>query len=143
LPLAKLSLPVYIHGVRRTRLSFYYLAAYLLGAGIALIVAPSLALKLLFATGHYGDVMPRLLGVVLLALGIIIVQIMRKQVEVLYTTTLIVRTFIVVVLAGLLVYSGDPLFISLLVVVGLGMVLTGLSYVSDRRTSVAATQAPR
>jgi uncharacterized protein YjeT (DUF2065 family) len=129
--------------VRRTRLSFYYLAAYLLGAGIALIVAPSLALKLLFATGHYGDVMPRLLGVVLLALGIIIVQIMRKQVEVLYTTTLIVRTFIVVVLAGLLVYSGDPLFISLLVVVGLGMVLTGLSYVSDRRTSVAATQAPR
>lgn len=127
--------------MRRTRLSFFYLAAYLLGAGIALIVAPSIALKLLFATGHYGDVMPRLLGVVLLALGIIIVQIIRKQVEALYTTTLIVRAFIMVVLLGLLIYSGDPLFISLMVVVGLGMVLTGTSYLSDRRTSVAAAQA--
>lgn len=124
--------------MHRTRLSFYYLAAYLLGAGLALIVAPSIALKLLFANGHYGDVMPRLLGVVLLALGIIIVQIIRKQVEVLYTTTLLVRAFIMVVLAGLLIYSGDPLFISLMVVVGLGMVLTGASYLSDRRTSTAA-----
>lgn len=121
-------------------MSLYYLAAYLLGAGIALIFAPSLALRLLFASGNYGDVMPRLLGVVLLALGIVIVQIIRHQLEVLYPTTLIVRVFIVAVLAGLLVYSRDPLFISLLVVVGLGMVLTGASYLSDRRTTGAAPQ---
>jgi uncharacterized protein YjeT (DUF2065 family) len=129
---------VYIHGVRRTRLSLFYLATYLLGAGIALIFAPSLALALLFANGHYGDVMPRLLGVVLLALGIVIVQIIRHRLEVLYTTTLLVRAFIMLVLAGLLVYSGDPLFISLMVVVGLGMVLTGTSYLSERRIEVAA-----
>jgi uncharacterized protein YjeT (DUF2065 family) len=131
---------VYIHGMRRTRLSLYYLAAYLLGAGIALIFAPSFALRLLFANGHYGDVMPRLLGVVLLALGVVIVQIIRHRLEVLYPTTLLLRTFIVVVLAGLLIYSRDPLFISLLVVVGLGMVLTGASYLSDRRTSAPAPQ---
>ena len=128
---------MYIHGVRRTRLSLFYLATYLLGAGVALIVVPSLALTLLFAKGHYGDVMPRLLGVVLLALGIVIVQIIRHRLEVLYTTTLLVRVFIMLVLAGLLVYSGDPLFISLMVVVGLGMVLTGTSYLSERRTKVA------
>lgn len=121
-------------------MSLYYLAAYLLGAGIALIFVPSFALALLFASGHYGDVMPRLLGVVLLALGIVIVQIIRNQLEVLYATTLIVRTFIVAVLVGLLIYSRDPLFISLLVVVGLGMVLTGASFVSDRRTAAAAGQ---
>jgi uncharacterized protein YjeT (DUF2065 family) len=91
--------------MQRTRLSFYYLAAYLVGAGIALIFVPSLALKLLFASGHYGDVMPRLLGVVLLALGIVIVQIIRYKVEVLYTTTLFVRAIIVAVLVGLLAYS--------------------------------------
>jgi len=128
---------VYIHGVRRTRWSLFYLATYLLGAGVALIVVPSLALTLLFAKGHYGDVMPRLLGVVLLALGIVIVQIIRHRLEVLYTTTLLVRVFIMLVLAGLLVYSGDPLFVSLMVVVGLGMVLTGTSYLSERRTKVA------
>lgn len=128
---------MYIHGVRRTRWSLFYLATYLLGAGVALIVVPSLALTLLFAKGHYGDVMPRLLGVVLLALGIVIVQIIRHRLEVLYTTTLLVRVFIMLVLAGLLIYSGDPLFISLMVVVGLGMVLTGTSYLSERRTKVA------
>lgn len=124
---------VYIHDMKRTRLSLYYLAAYLLGAGVALIFAPSLALTLLFANGHYGDVMPRLLGVVLLALGIVIVQIIRHSLEVLYPTTLIVRTFIMAVLVGLLIYSHDPLFISLLVVVGFGMILTGTSYALDRR----------
>ena len=129
---------MYIHGVKRTRLSLFYLATYLLGAGIALILAPSLALTLLFTKGHYGDVMPRLLGVVLLALGIVIVQIIRHRLEVLYTTTLLVRAFIMLVLAGLLVYTGDPLFISLMVVVGLGMLLTGTSYFSERRTRVAA-----
>ncbi len=114
------------------------MATYLLGAGIALILAPSLALTLLFTKGHYGDVMPRLLGVVLLALGIVIVQIIRHRLEVLYTTTLLVRVFIMIVLAALLVYTGDPLFISLMVVVGLGMVFTGTSYLSERRTMVAA-----
>ena len=128
--------------MRRTRLSLYYLAAYLLGAGIALILAPSLALKLLFASGQYGDVLPRLLGVVLLSLGIVIVQIIRHQLEVLYPTTLIVRTLIVVVLIGLFIYSHDPLFISLVVVVGFGMVLTGSSFLLDRR-STAPVMASR
>ena len=132
---------MYIHGVRRTRLSFYYLAAYLVGAGIALIAAPSIALKLLFANGQYGDVMPRLLGVVLLALGIVIVQIIRYKVEVLYTTTLIVRALIVAVLVGLFIYSHDPLFISLIVVVGFGMVLTGTSYLLDRRAAPSLSPA--
>ena len=134
---------MYIHGVRRTRLSLYYLAAYLIGAGIALILAPGLALTLLFANGHYGDVMPRLLGVVLLALGIFVVQVIRHSLEVLYPTTLIVRTLIMVVMAGLLVYSRDPLFVSLMVVVGFGMILTGSSYLIDRRGAVGATQPAR
>ena len=124
---------MYIHGVRRTHLSLFYLAAYLVGAGVALIFVPSLTLKLLFSNGNYGDVMPRLLGVVLLALGLVIVQIIRHRVEVLYSTTLGVRVIIVAVLVALFVYSKDPLFISLIVVVGIGMILTGTSYLLDRR----------
>jgi thiol:disulfide interchange protein len=124
---------VYIHVVRRTRLSFLYLAAYLLGAGVALAFVPSVALKLLFSNGNYGDVMPRLLGVVLLALGLIIVQIIRHRVEALYLTTLGVRVIIVAGLVSLFIYSRDPLFISLTIVVGIGMILTGTSYLVDRR----------
>jgi len=124
--------------MRTTRLSLIYLATYLVGAGIALVAAPGLALTLLFSNGHYGDVMPRLLGVVLFALGVVVVQIIRHHVEALYTTTLAVRTVIVAVLAGLFLYSHDPLFISLIVVVGLGMILTGSSYLRDRRAGYAS-----
>jgi hypothetical protein len=123
--------------MQRTRLSLYYLAAYLVGAGVALVIAPGVALTLLFSNGHYGDVMPRLLGVVLFALGVVVVQIIRHQVEALYSTTLLIRSVIVVVLAGLFIYSRDPLFVSLIVVVGIGMVLTGTSYLSDRRRTPA------
>src|SRR5258708_31268181 len=86
--LAKPGICVYIHGVPRTRLSFYYLAAYLLGAGIALVFAPSLELRLLFATDHYGDVMPRLLGVFLFALVIVVVRIIRHRRGRLFTSSL-------------------------------------------------------
>jgi uncharacterized membrane protein YoaK (UPF0700 family) len=129
--------------MKRTRLSLYYLATYLVGAGVALILAPSIALALLFTNGHYGDVMPRLLGIVLFALGVVIVQIIRHRLEVLYTTTLLVRVAIVAVLAALLIYSRDPLFASLLVVVGFGMILTGTSYLLDRQQVQSAATSGR
>ena len=80
--------------MQRTHLSLYYLVGYLVPAGIALIAAPQFALKLLLSNGSYGDVMPRLLGVVLLALGIIVLQILRLHAEALYSTTLIARSVI-------------------------------------------------
>ncbi|KRT75766.1 MAG: hypothetical protein XU14_C0099G0004 [Armatimonadetes bacterium CSP1-3] len=119
--------------MKRTHLSLYYLFAYLIVAGVALILAPQLALKLLLSNGNYGDVFPRLLGVVLLALGILILQIVRHRVEVLYPWTLVVRAMILVVLLGLYVYARDPFFLVLMGVVALGVVLTGISYFRDRR----------
>jgi uncharacterized protein YjeT (DUF2065 family) len=119
--------------MKRTHLSLYYLFSYLILAGVALLIAPQTALDLMLATGSYGDVMPRLLGVMLLALGLVILQIVRHQVDALYSTTLVVRSIILVCLAGLYVLSRDPLFLMLIGVVGLGFVLTGVSYWLDRR----------
>lgn len=119
--------------MKRTRLSLFYLAGYLLLSGIFLMVAPQFALRLLFSNGAYGDVMPRLLGVVLFALGVVIVQIIRFRLDVLYTTTLFVRGVILLVLLALYVYSRDPFFLVLLRVVGLGVVLTTTSYLLDRK----------
>ena len=119
--------------MQRTHLSLYYLVGYLVPAGIALIAAPQFALKLLLSNGNYGDVMPRLLGVVLLALGIIVLQILRLHAETLYSTTLIARSVILVCLLGLYLYACDPLFLTLIGIVGLGFILTGTSYLLDRR----------
>lgn len=48
--------------MHRTRLSLLYLAGYLTFAGLALLLVPTFALRLLFSNGDYGGVFPRLAG---------------------------------------------------------------------------------
>lgn len=119
--------------MRRTNRSLIYVAAYLTGAGIALVLAPGLSLRLLLSNGDYGDILPRLVGFLLLGLGILVVQIIRYHVAVLYGTTLVVRAVFIVGFVALYALSRDPLFLVLLVVVGIGMLATGMSYVRDSR----------
>jgi uncharacterized protein YjeT (DUF2065 family) len=124
--------------MKRTRLSFYYLIGYLVPASLALLLVPRLALKLLLASGDYGDVMPRLVGMALLALGVLVIQIVRYRLEMLYTTVLAVRGGMLVILLSLYFYSRDPFFVILFLVVGFGFVLTSVSLWLDRRSNMAS-----
>ena len=119
--------------MRRTNLSLIYVAAYLLGAGVFLLLAPRLALHLLLSTGNYGEILPQLTGLLLVGLGILVVQIIRYRVAALYTTTLAVRLVFCVGFIALFARSRDPLFLVLLGVVGLGVLATSVSYMLDRR----------
>ncbi len=118
--------------MKRTQLRLYYLASYLVAAGIGLVLAPDLALEPLFSRGDYADVFPRMVGVLLLGLGIIVIQIIRLRVNQMYTTTLVVRGLFLLSFVWFYVMTRDPFFLSLLVVVGLGFGLTGVSYLRDR-----------
>jgi hypothetical protein len=120
--------------VNRTRLSLYYLAGYLTFAGLALLLVPTFALKLLLSNGDYGEVFPRLAGMLLVGLAILITQIIRHRVEVLYPTTLVVRLFFLVVFAYLYLTSSDPFFLVVFGIVALGVILTGYSYLTERGT---------
>ena len=119
--------------MNRTRLSLFYLAGYLTFAGAALLLVPSFALKLLLSNGDYGDVFPRLAGMLLLGLAILVTQIIRHRVEVLYATTLVVRLFFLVVFAYLFLSSSDPFFLVVFGIVLLGVLLTGYSYLTEQR----------
>jgi len=79
----------------------------------------------------------RLAGLVLIALGILIVQIIRHSVEALYTTTLAVRSALSLGLLALLISTGNPFFGVVLIVVLIGVALTGASYLVDRREASA------
>ena len=117
--------------MRRTNLSLIYVATYLLASGIFLLLAPRLALKLLLSTGDYGEILPRLTGLLLLGLGILVLQIVRHRISALYTSTLVVRGLFCVGFVVLYAMSRDPLFLVLLAVVGIGVVATSTSYVLD------------
>jgi hypothetical protein len=121
--------------LRRANRSLIYVAAYLSGAGIFLVLAPRLALKLLLSNGDYGEILPRLAGLLFLGLGIIVVQIVRYRFAALYPTTLAVRAVFFVGFVWLYIMSRDPLFLVLLAVLGVGMVATSVSYILDKRES--------
>ncbi|HET7211762.1 MAG TPA: hypothetical protein VFI85_08470 [Methyloceanibacter sp.] len=55
--------------MNRTRLSLYYLCSYLLIGGLVLLFFPTEGLRLMLSTGSYGDVFPRVAGMLLAGLA--------------------------------------------------------------------------
>ena len=98
---------------------------------------PDFATKLLLSNRSYDDAPFRLAGILLIGLGILVIQIIRHRLEVLYPTTVVVRLLISATLIGLFLETSDPFFLVVLTVVVIGIVLTGASFVLDRRRDVA------
>ncbi len=128
--------------MHRTRLSLFYLVGYLFPTGVMLTFAPDLTFKLLFATGSYGDVIPRLAGGLIFALGILVAQIIRYRIEALYSTTVAVRFVLLGILGWLYTRTGDPFFLAVMGVVGVGVLLTGGALLLAMRQPPAASQTP-
>jgi hypothetical protein len=121
--------------MNRTRLSLLYLASYLTLIGLGLLFLPDETLRLLQSNGEYGNIFPRLVGMLMSGMGMSIVGIFRARVPELYPATLFVRIYFLVCIAAFYVMSSDPLFLVLLVIVGIGFLLTLVSFLLDRSTS--------
>jgi len=121
--------------MNRTGLSLYYLGSYLVIIGIALLVAPRATLTVLQSNGDYGDVFPRVAGMLMSGLGFSIFGMIRARSEQQYPTTLLVRTYFLICIAAFYAATSDPLFLVLGVIVGLGFMLTLGSYLVDRKTA--------
>lgn len=119
----------------KTRLSLYYLATYLFLTGLGLLFAPQFSLKLLLSNGHYESTFVQFTGAFMIALSVVVSQIIRHSVEVLYTTTLAVCVFFILVIVWLYMQTKDPLFLVVLGVVVLGVALTATSYLLDKCTN--------
>src|SRR3954466_11843474 len=113
--------------VNRTHLSLYYLAGYLIPAGTLLLLVPDVATKLLLSNRTYDDAPFRLAGILLIGLGILVVQMIRYRLEVLYPTTILIRLLISATLLTLYVRTSDPFFLVVLAVVAIviGLTATG------------------
>jgi hypothetical protein len=119
--------------MNRTRLSLYYLCSYLLIGGVVLLFFPKEGLRLLLSKGDYGDVFPRVVGMLLTGLGIVVLSIIRLRAEALYPVTLIVRAFFLTCICVFFLMTRDPLFLVVFAIIWLGFVLTGLSYFAERK----------
>src|SRR4029079_5784883 len=111
-------------------------------AGVLLLTVPDFATKLLQSNQTYDEPALRLAGLVLVALGLLITQIVRLHIEALYTTTLAVRAVLSLGLLYLLVSTGNPFFGVVLVIVLIRGALTGATWLLDRRDASARATAP-
>jgi len=118
--------------LHRTRYSLFYLATYLFLTGIAFLFVPGPSLRLLFATREYDPVFVRFVGSFMIALSILVTQIIRYRLEILYPTTILVRIFFIVCIVWFFLQTRDPLFLAILAVVLIGATSTSIALLVDR-----------
>ncbi len=103
------------------RLTLSYLAGYLLIGGLGLTFLPESTLRLFQSNGQYGDVMPRVAGVLMVGLSGLIAQFAYYEEYKYYPYSIYIRSFFVLFFFFLYFRSADPLFLVLNAII-----LTGL-----------------
>lgn len=104
------------------KLSFGYLVAYLAVGGLGLALMPTMALQLLFSNGTYDDIMVRMTGMFMCVLSFLIYNMLRFEDWKYYPLTIYARSGIVLFLVFLYIRSGDPLFITVIGIVLIGLI---------------------
>lgn len=123
--------------MNKTRISLFYLGSYLAIIGFGLLFAPAGTLRILQSNGEYGDVFPRIAGMLMSGLGITVFGIIRARVAELYPATLVIRLYFLVCIVVFYLMTRDPLFLVIFAIVALGFILTLSSFILDRRKSVS------
>ena len=121
----------------KTQLTLYYLATYLLFGGFGFLLTPRLAMKLLLSDADFDTMILRVLGMFMIGLGFLIVQVIRLRVRVLYGSTLIMLVVFCICLTAFFMMTYNLFFLTMLVVVVIGVVLTSWSLFEDRKSNVS------
>ncbi len=116
----------------KTRRSLFYLATYLTLTGLALLFVPGPFLKLLFANHEYPGAFVQFSGILMLGLAVVVVNVIKYGNPAFYRATLLARIPMWICTVGLYLYTKETFFIVVLCVLGLGIVLTGSFYLSER-----------
>ena len=125
--------PISDTDMSKTRFSLFYLGSYLAVIGFGLLLAPDVTLRILQSNGDYGNVFPRVAGMLMSGLGLSIFGMIRAHSSELYAATLLMRAYFIACIFAFYAMTADPLFLVLVGIVGLGFVLTLGSYLSIER----------
>jgi hypothetical protein len=121
--------------MNRTGLSLYYLGSYLVIIGVGLLLVPHATLTILQSNGDYGDVFPRVAGMLMSGLGLSIFGMIRARSQQQYPATLLMRVYFIICIVAFYMMTSDPFFLVLIAIVGVGFALTLGSYLIDRKAS--------
>jgi len=108
--------------MKTKRLTLIYLVTYLAVGGLGFLFFPKQILQLFLSDGQYGEIMPRLVGMFMCALSFLIYRILKNEDWQYYSSTIYIRSLIVLVLLWLYSISCDPMFLILTAIVLIGLV---------------------
>ena len=80
----------------KTKISLFYLATYLIVIGFGLVFAPRNSLIVLQSNADYGDVFPRVAGMLMSGLGFTVLGLIRASAYELYPATLVIRVYFLI-----------------------------------------------
>jgi len=117
----------------RTRLSLFYVLAYLTMSSIGLLVMPGFTQRMLLGNVEYDPIAMRFAGVFILGLAIIVAQVIRLRLDALYPTLVAVRAVFCAIYIAMYAQTGNPFFLVVFGIVGLGLVASSIAYAVDGR----------
>jgi hypothetical protein len=123
--------------MHRTRGCLYFAAGYLYLGGAGFLVLPSMMLTVLFAEGIYSMVTLRLLGAVMIAMGILLSGVIEQKTEVLYRYAINAMVPLWLALAYLYLESEDRMWAILLVPVFAGWLAAFAAERMERKSQAA------
>lgn len=124
----------------KTRTSLFYLGGYLSVIGFGLLLVVNETLRILRSNRDYGDVFPRIAGMLITGLGLSVLGMIRARTAQLYPATLFIRVYFMVCIV--VFYEATTLFLVLIATVGLGFALSLTAHLVDRNTLATASSGP-
>ena len=123
------------------RITLGYVSVYLFLGGVGMAFMPELALKLFQSTGEYGDIMPRVVGMLMLGLSGLIAHFVYYEDFRYYGYSVYIRIFFVVFLFYLYNRSSDPFFAILNGIVLVGLLPSIYTLLRERGAEGSADEA--
>ena len=114
--------------MNKTRWSLAYLAFYTTLIGLGGIFFSDKMLVFLGSNNHYGDVAPKMVGVLIVSIGIITAQAVRYNEHKLFPTLLWFRILVGVTMFILYFTSHDPMFLVVFAIGGVGVLITSICF---------------
>lgn len=119
-----------------TRYSLIYLASYLTFGGLGFFFFPTSFSKLLLSNAVYTEDAIRLAGIFSTLLGVIVIQIIRHKVDILYPTSVLARILGLFGLMYVYFNTKNPMFFTLSLIVTFGLIVTIFSLIKDKQKFV-------
>src|SRR5262252_4542722 len=121
----------------QTRLSLFYLAAYLFPLSLGLLASPRATFHLLGSKDEHASTLWRLFGGLLQVLAVVVVILIWNHRAVAYVNTAIVRLLFVGLFSYLVGHTANRAYIVILSVLGFGELWTLIALAVDLRGLLA------